>query len=119
MSSKYLPIGYLENGYSDKYDVRYLLGFAQDIAASLTPMKRSDFRTLYRVIDSEYGYGHDFERQRMAAASLVPMAHNLVRSGRAPNVLIDFTVANAAAVTSPADYRCFRNHMEAICSYMS
>lgn len=118
MSSKYLPIGYLENGYSNKCDVRYLLEFAQDIAASLAPMKRSDFRSLYRLIDSESGYGRDFDRQRMAVARLVPMAHDLVRSGRAPNVLIDFAVANAEAITSPADYGCFRNHMEAIYCYM-
>lgn len=118
MASKYLPIGYLDNGYSNEYDVRYLLQFAKEIAASLAPMKRSDFQRLYRVIDSEYGYGHEFDRQRMAAASLVPMAHDLVRSGHAPAVLIDFAVANAAVIDSPTAYRCFRNHMEAIRSYM-
>ena len=103
-----LPDGYLADGYTSP---DYVLNWAEEIAGKLAPMNPETFRKLYYSVD-RIPRGN-YKARRTAICKLGTIASNLVRKGQAPEILIDFCKANAAAATTPEAVEQFVNHGEA------
>lgn len=111
-----LPDGYLADGYTGP-TINYVTNWAVEIAEKLAPMDPEIFRKLYWSVGG-IPCGN-YKARRTAICKLGTIASNLVRKGKAPEILIDFCKANAAAATTPEAVEQFVNHMEAIFCYMN
>ena len=121
-----LPDGYLSGGYyatTDKGDEYLRPEFvdtqARQIAASLAPLRPSDFNALLREMKRAKKKTLPFEARQTAAAEMFPKALALVRRKKAPALLAELIQANLDAIKNDADWTAYYRHLEAIGGYLS
>ena len=112
-----LPDGYLSGGYyattdkGDKYLRPEFVGSqAQQIAASLAPLRPSDFNALLREMKRAKKKTLPFEARQTAAAEMFP---------KAPALLVELIQANLDAIQNDDDWFAYHRHLEAIGGYLS
>lgn len=119
------PNDYLITGYRtvDGFrDPRYVMSYAEEIAATLAPMEKEYFRTYYGEVDSvrylTWTYSGEpwvtFEDQKLLLAQLTARSAHAVYAGKAPAFFHEFMQRNYDVVTDSDTFRCFCDHMEAI-----
>ncbi len=119
------PEGYLKHGYhattenGAKYlRTEYIEQYAKALAASLKGMKPAEFEKMLRELKKAKKRTLPYEARRTAAAELLPIAKNLVRHKKAPDILVSFISANLEAIVDNDTWNAFYRHCQAISGLM-
>lgn len=120
-----LPAGYLADGYYATTDggasylrPEYVRDYAQQIAATLAPLRPTDFTGLVREMKRNKKRTLPFEARQTAALEMLPKAMALVHRKKAPEILIEVIKSNLDAIESDEDWYAYYRHLEAIAGYM-
>lgn len=120
LPAEYLTAGYYAAAENGKEYLRpqFVSGYAQEIAAALSPLKSSDMNILLREMKRSKKTALPFEARQTAAYEMLPKAISLVRRKRAPQLLVDFINANLSVIYNDNDWTAFYRHLEAIAGFL-